>query len=443
MSCTFQNETSCAVCFANTMFVSLATNSCAGWVCRLVCRPGFASVFTIAQVELDRLFCSMPRRKANIVPRNGDAGHVSSSQRRMQATSAKPATGRTASMKVNDRKAEWEMITELQFRNKAELHRRSFGALGKNPGLRDALVDTMVSVSRKLRVCHCFRCAPIPYGDSKWAGLFQCPELNAATRIAWFLPQRLRNHFGSTAKGAFISYKMGLSQLGRICTVISIDGLRFYHMYRATRVMRLHDEAFDISNSPLFPRTIFGGIAQFLDFDEINTVSMTQAFMRCYIKSEMDQLLCFKIQDCSDMSDIFCRLKDLVNFYGRRYLPIATGNGLNLPGLCKYSNNTLAILAARDRIYKRDLESQPAAQRENPETHYRFILRKMAERQGLHVPGQSIWLVFPGWSLWTGLSLSVASLERVRERWCHSIIEGHILPAAGRIVSVMRLGCVH
>ena len=53
----------------------------------------------------------MPRRKANIVPRNGDAGHVASSRRRMPATTAKPATWQAAAMKVNDRKEEGEVTT--------------------------------------------------------------------------------------------------------------------------------------------------------------------------------------------------------------------------------------------------------------------------------------------------------------------------------------------
>jgi hypothetical protein len=120
----------------------------------------------------------------------------------------------------------------------------------------------------------------------------------------------------------------------------------------------LHKQDFGIDISRLFPCTIFGGIAQFLYFDEINTVSMTHTFMRCYIKSEMNQLRCFKIQDCSDMSNLFSTLNDVVSNYGRQYMQITTGKGFNLPDLCKYSNNTLDVLAAMYRIYKRDFNYQ-------------------------------------------------------------------------------------
>ena len=280
-------------------------------------------------------------------------------------------------MKVNDRMAESEMTTEFFCRRKKQLRHRGYGDLGKNTAFSDASANVTLSESQILPTCHCFGCVPIRHIDSKWAELFQCPELNAATRVAWFLPPRLRNFFSSTAKGAFISYKMGLPPLCRICTVISVDGLHYHHMYRAAWVMRLYDQAFDFGNCSLFPRTIFGGIARFLDFAEINTVSMTYTYMRCYIKSEMNQLRCFKIQDRSDMSNMFCVLKGAVKNYNLRYLPITTCTGLILPGLCKYSNDTLALLAGMDRIYERDFKSQFAVSRRNPEGRYRFILQKM------------------------------------------------------------------
>ena len=97
--------------------------------------------------------------------------------------------------------------------------------------------------------------------------------------------------------------------------MISVDGLRFHRMYRAAWVMRLHNQAFDISNGPLFPRTIVGGIAQFPGFDEISTLRMTHTFMRSYIKSEMNQLRCFKVQDGSDMSNMVCIMKKEVSNY--------------------------------------------------------------------------------------------------------------------------------
>ena len=284
---------------------------------------------------------------------------------------------RTAAMKLNDRKAVNELTTELRCRRKAGLRRRRFETPGKNSGLSDATVDTMPSVSHTWRACHCFRCAPICSGDSKWAVLFQCFELNAATQIAWFLPQHIRIFFSNTCKGAFASYKIGLPQLIRTCTMISADGLRSHHMYRAAWVMRLRNKAFDISNGPTFPRTIFGGIAQFLDFDEISTFSMTHTFMRCYIKSEMNQLRCFKVQDGSDMSNMFGIMEEVVSIYGRRYLQTVTSNCFNLPGLCKYSNNTLTLLAGMDRVYKRDLECQLDVFTQNSKRPYRFILQTM------------------------------------------------------------------
>ena len=284
---------------------------------------------------------------------------------------------RTAAMKLNDHKAVNELTTELRRRRKAGLRRRRFETPGKNSGLSDATVDTMPSVSYTWHACHCFRCAPIRSGDFKWAVLFQCSELNAATQIAWFLPQRIRVFFSNTCKGAFASYKMGLPQLIRTCTLISGDGLRSHRVYQAAWVMRLRNTAFDISNGPLFPRTIFGGIAQFLDFDEISTLSMSHTFMRCYIKSEMNQLRCFKVQDGSDMSNMFGIMEEAVSNYGRRYLQMVTRNCLNLPGLCKYSNNTLTLLAGMDRVYKRDLENQVDAFRQNSNRPYRFILETM------------------------------------------------------------------
>ena len=227
------------------------------------------------------------------------------------------------------------------------------------------------------RDCYCFQCAPVRCGDLKWSVLFQSPELNAATRIAWFLPQRLRNLFISTAKGAFTGYKMGLPQLLRIYTTITRDGLHFQHMYHAAWVMRLHNQPVDINGCRLSPRTIFGGIAQFLDFDEISIVSITYTFMRCFIKSEMNQLRCLKVRDFSDMSNMFRMMKQTVSNYSRRYLPDMTGNGVNMPVQCKYSDKILTLLARMDRVYKCDIESNSDTFRQSHEGRYRVILQKI------------------------------------------------------------------
>ena len=82
-------------------------------------------------------------------------------------------------------------------------------------------------------------------------------------------------------------------------------------------------------------------------------------------------------QDGSDMSNMFGIMEEAVSNYGRRYLQMVTRNCLNLPGLCKYSNNTLSLLAGMDRIYKRDHESQADAFRQNSKRPYRSILQTM------------------------------------------------------------------
>ena len=284
-------------------------------------------------------------------------------------------------MKLNDHKTQHQQqITKLRPRRDSEPCLRSFGTPAKNVGRSVETISEMPSVPRVVRDCHCFECAPVRHDDPKWSVLFQSPELNAATRIAWFLPQRLRNLFIITAKGSFTAYKMGLPQLIRICTAITLDGLRFHHTYHAAWVMRLHNQLVDMNNGPLPPRTIFGGIAQFLDFDEINTVSISHTFMRCYIKSEMNQLRCLKVIDLSDMSHMFRMMKTAVSRHGRRYLPGMAGNGINMTGQCKYSDNILTLLAGMDRAYKCDIKSKSDTFRQSHEGRYRVILQKMFTR---------------------------------------------------------------
>ena len=281
---------------------------------------------------------------------------------------------------VNDHKTYHQQTTHLRSGRKSEICLRKFGTPAKNIGMSADTVDEMLSVSRMWRDCHCFQCAPVRHGDPKWSVLFQSPMLNATTRIAWFLPQRLRNFFIITGKGAFTSYRMSLPQLIRICTMITTDGLCFQHMYRAAWVMRLYNHHFDINDGALFPRTMFGGIAQFLDFDEINTVSITHTFMRCYIKSEMNQLRCLKVRDFSDMSYMFWMMKKAITNYGRSYLPVVAGNGINKPGQCKYSDKILTLLAGMDRLYKLDIESKSDTFRQSHEGRYRVILQKLFTR---------------------------------------------------------------
>ena len=283
-------------------------------------------------------------------------------------------------MKLNDHKTQRQQITQLRSRRNSESCLGGFGTPADNVGRRDETVGVIPSASRMWRGCYCFQCTPVRHGDPKWSVLFQSPELNAATRIAWFLPQRLRNLFIITAKGSFAAYKMGLPQLIRICTAITLDGLRFHDMYYAALVMRLHGQQFDIIDGPLSPRTIFGGIAQFLDFDEISTVSITHTFMRCYVKSEMNQLRYLKVRDLSDMSNMFRMMKKAVSHYGRRYLRDMTGNGTNMTGQFKYSDTTLTLLAGMDRVYKCDIESKSDTFRQSYEGRYRVILHKMFTR---------------------------------------------------------------
>ena len=319
----------------------------------------------------------MPRREADILALNNTAGQALSSQRRKLPTNTKSAACRTAAMKLNDHKAHRRQTTQVRPRGKSEVRFRSLGIPAKQIGLSGERVGETLSESRMWRACCCFQCVPICHGDVKWFMLFQSPELNAATRIAWFLPQRLRNIFIIANKGVFASYKMGLSQFSRICTAITMDGLYHQHMYRAAWVMRLHNQPVDIYDGALFPRTIFGGIAQFLDFDEINIVSITHTFMRCYIKSDMNQLRCLKVRDFSDMSIMFCVMQRAVRIYCHSYIPVVVGNGINITDKCKYSDTILTLLAGMDRVYKCDIECKFDTYRQSHEGRYRIILQKV------------------------------------------------------------------
>ena len=328
-------------------------------------------------------YITMYRRKADIRASNKTAGQAAFPQRTISPTNTKSATPRTAAQKLNDYKAYHQQKTHLRSQHKSKLCFRSIGTTGRNICMCVTKNDEMAIVPRTRRECHCFQCATVIHEDLKWSMLFQSPQLNAATRIAWFLPQRVRNIFIIAAKGTLTSYKIGLPQLCRVCTTITIDGLCFQQVYHEAWVTRLHNQPLDVNepvddnDGPLFPRTIFGGIAQFLDFDEINTVSITHTFMRCFIKSEMSQLRCFKVRDFSDMSVKFRIIQKAVSLYNRCYISTVSDNNITIQCWYKYLNAPLTILAGLDRVYKFDIENKHDTFRQSHEGRYRVILQKI------------------------------------------------------------------
>ena len=148
--------------------------------------------------------------------------------------------------------------------------------------------------------------------------------------------------------------------------------------------MRLRNQPFDVNEGPVFPRTLFGGIAQFLDFDEINIVSLTHSFMRLYVKSQMNELRCMKITDASDLSDMFYMMLDIISDISKYSLlassdqrcqfHIEVREGIKTSGQSKYSDKTLCLLAGMDRVYKCIIEQQVDTFRQNNQGRYAVIL---------------------------------------------------------------------
>ena len=295
------------------------------------------------------------------------ADSMTASRRKRLSTQTNSAMYRTVAMKLKDQKANRQ--------SRVELCRQSSSTPGKTSGANNVTAEEMRSMSPTWRPCHCFRCVPIACDDQTWASLFQSAELNVATHIAWFLPQHLRYLFSATAKGTFSAYKMGLPQLTRISTMVTHDGLQYKHMYHAAWVMRLRHQPFDINEGSLFPRTLFGGIAQFLDFDDIDIVSLTHSFMRLYVKSQMDELRCMKIPDASDLFDMFCMMLDTITDINRGcQFRIQVREGIKISGQSKYSDPTLCLLAGMDCTYKYVMRQQVNTFRQNNQGRYASIL---------------------------------------------------------------------
>ena len=304
------------------------------------------------------------------------ADSMTTSRRKMLSTETNSAIYRTAAMKLKDQKANHQ--------SRVKLRRQSSSTPVKTSGVNVVTAEEMRSMLPTWRSCHCFQCVPIGCGNQTWASLFQSAELNVATHITWFLSQHLRYLFSATAKGTFSSYKMGLPQLTRISTMVTHDGLQYKHMYHAAWVMRLRNQPFDINEGPVFPRTLFGGIAQFLDFDEINMVSLTHSFMRLYVKSQMNELRCMKITDASDLSDMFYMMLDIISDISKYSLlassdqrcqfHIEVREGIKTSGQSKYSDKTLCLLAGMDRVYKCIIEQQVDTFRQNNQGRYAVIL---------------------------------------------------------------------
>ena len=313
----------------------------------------------------------------------------------MLPSNATASRGRTAAMKLDNRRIYHRLKSRSWCRHKLESRLRIGETSARNISMGAETMDERLkrlSVSCMWPACHCFQCAPVSHGDQKWSILFESPELNASTRIAWFLPQHLRSLFIATAKGTFASYKMGLPQLSRICTMLTLDGVHFQHMYRAAWDMRSHIQSFNTADDHLSPCTIFGTIAEFLDFNEISIVSITHTFMRCYIKSEMNQLRYLKVRDFSDMSYMFWLMENFVSDYNRCHSLAMTYTGVDMLGQCKYSDKTLTFLAGMDRVYKFDVENKYETFRQSHEGRYGSILQKMLTcgfRRGSSVPPSS------------------------------------------------------
>ena len=295
------------------------------------------------------------------------ADSMTTSRRKMLSTETNSAIYRTAAMKLKDQKANHQ--------SRVKLRRQSSSTPVKTSGVNVVTAEEMRSMSPTWRSCHCFQCVPIGCGNQTWASLFQSAELNVATHITWFLSQHLRYLFSATAKGTFSSYKMGLPQLTRISTMVTHNGLQHKDMYHAAWVMRLRNQPFDINEGPVFPRTLFGGIAQFLDFDEINMVSLTHSFMRLYVKSQMNELRCMKITDASDLSDMFRMMLDTISDINQGcQFRIQVREGIKISGQSKYSDPTLCLLAGMDRTYKYVMRQQVNTFRQNNQGRYASIL---------------------------------------------------------------------
>ena len=275
---------------------------------------------------------------------------------------------KTSAMKRNDQKAKYR--PNIGMRRRHNVGRSHSGASRSKIYSR---FQPLIS-----RVCWCFQCVPIRHDDQRWATMFQCPEINIASHIVWFLPQQQRIFFSGTSKNTFIAYKMALPRFTRICTMVTRDGL----LYNDAYYYALFFEAGRRTLRSLFPRTIFGGISKFLDFDEIDVLSLTHSFIRLYVKSQLTYLQCMKVQDVSDRTNMFRIMTGLVRAFNQRQLSIMFGNDnlIRMQTTNTVSDYELCRLAGMDRLYKRNIAAQVDTFRQDHEGRYGAILFQMCAR---------------------------------------------------------------